>query len=94
MELTGTRTVSFRSGSHGIWRSLGSAGAVFGDTVQRKISNRTLEPSARQDTVDQLFLVEHPPVITLGKNADSRNLLITAGEKQGLRSFTSIAEAM
>lgn len=88
MELTGTRTVSFRDLGH---MAYGEAWdlqeRVFGDTVQRKISNRTLEPSARQDTVDQLFLVEHPPVITLGKNADSRNLLITAGEKQGVEVF-------
>jgi len=49
---------------------------LFNETVQRKISNRNLSEADQQPTSHHLLLCEHNPVVTLGKNADLKNLLI------------------
>lgn len=50
--------------------------AIFARTVQIKIDNRLKPDSAQENTEHHLILCEHPPVVTLGKNADVANLLI------------------
>lgn len=50
--------------------------SIFDDIVQRKLKNRLLPPDQQLEYHHQLLLVEHDPVITLGKNADAANVLL------------------
>ncbi len=54
---------------------------VFGETVDQKIRNRSAENPERE-VVHHLLFCEHPPVITLGKNANASNVLLSAGVLQ------------
>lgn len=54
---------------------------LFNETVQRKIANRNLPENEQIPTNNYLLFVEHPPVYTLGKSGDEKNLLLN---QQGL----------
>ncbi|HEU4520967.1 MAG TPA: lipoyl(octanoyl) transferase LipB [Thermoanaerobaculia bacterium] len=43
-----------------------------------RLQQRLAEMRQRDEIADQLLLLEHPPVITLGRGGDSRNLLASA----------------
>lgn len=60
---------------------------VFADAVGKKLHNRADSTGSPKEVAHHLFLCEHPPVITLGKNADPNNLLVQAGEKAGVEVF-------
>ena len=49
---------------------------IFDDIVGKKLKNRALMPDKQLDYQHHLLFVEHDPVITLGKNADEKNLLL------------------
>ncbi len=50
--------------------------SIFRAGIDRKMQNRVL-PEDEQTRVDHyLLFVEHPPVITLGKSADDKNVLL------------------
>lgn len=61
--------------------------ALFSKSVQQKIENRNLDEAKRILPENHLLLCEHHPVITLGKNANPNNLLISAGNAQGVEIF-------
>jgi lipoyl(octanoyl) transferase len=61
--------------------------SLFGNSVHQKIANRNLEAGSGQLPLHHLLLCEHHPVITLGKNANPNNLLVTAGNAQGVEIF-------
>jgi len=42
-----------------------------------KLQQKLVEMRQREEIVDQLLLLEHPPVITLGRGGDATNLLAT-----------------
>jgi lipoyl(octanoyl) transferase len=42
-----------------------------------KLQQKLVEMRQREEIPDQLLLLEHPPVITLGRGGDSTNLLVT-----------------
>ncbi|MFO7639113.1 MAG: lipoyl(octanoyl) transferase LipB [bacterium] len=44
------------------------------------LQRRLVEQRRRDEIPDTLVLLEHPPVITIGRNADRRNLLVTEQE--------------
>lgn len=44
-----------------------------------KLQQKLVEMRQRDELPDQLLLLEHPPVITLGRGGDSANLLATPG---------------
>ncbi len=50
--------------------------SIFDDIVAKKLKNRTLMPHAQLNYQHHLLFVEHNPVITMGKNADEKNLLL------------------
>ncbi len=50
--------------------------SIFNDIVQRKIKNRLPATKQQLSYHHQLLLVEHDPVITLGKSADVKNVLL------------------
>ncbi len=50
--------------------------SIFNDIVQRKIKNRLPGSKEQLSYHHQLLLVEHDPVITLGKSADVNNVLL------------------
>ncbi|MFZ2491919.1 MAG: lipoyl(octanoyl) transferase LipB [Thermoanaerobaculia bacterium] len=54
-----------------------------------KLQQRLVEMRQREEIDDQLLLLEHPPVITLGRGGDSTNLLASpdALKAQGVRFF-------
>lgn len=54
---------------------------LFNGTIQRKIANRYLPEEEQTPTDNYLLFVEHPPVYTLGKSGDEKNLLLN---EQGL----------
>lgn len=49
---------------------------LFGDTVAKKIRNRSLLASEQIPTDNYLLFVEHPHVYTLGKSGDPSHLLL------------------
>ena len=48
---------------------------LFKGTIDRKISNRKVDPEAAVTTESYLLFLEHPHVYTLGKSGDPKNLL-------------------
>ncbi len=54
-----------------------------------KLQEKLVEMRQREEIPDQLLLLEHPPVITLGRGGDARNLLApsTVLESQGVRFY-------
>ncbi len=54
---------------------------LFNGIIQRKIANRQLPDQEQVPTENYLLFVEHPPVYTLGKSGDEKNLLLN---EQGL----------
>ena len=54
-----------------------------------KLQQKLIEMRQRDEVADQLLLLEHPPVITLGRGGDSRNLLASPEmlRKQRVRFF-------
>lgn len=63
--------------------------SIFNDIVQKKLKNRIL-PIEQQFTYQhQLLFVEHDPVITMGKSADEKNILLseTILNAQGVSVF-------
>ncbi|HEV7242345.1 MAG TPA: lipoyl(octanoyl) transferase LipB [Thermoanaerobaculia bacterium] len=54
-----------------------------------KLQQKLVEMRQREEIVDQLLLLEHPPVITLGRGGDATNLLATpeALAHQGVRFY-------
>jgi lipoyl(octanoyl) transferase len=61
--------------------------ALFQETISIKIDNRSATPATQHDTQHQLLLCEHPPVVTLGKNANINNLLIPENGSNGVEVF-------
>ena len=49
--------------------------ALFKQTVDQKISNRTLPEAEQQETKNHLIFCEHPHVYTLGKSGNENHLL-------------------
>jgi len=47
----------------------------FQENLSKKSTNRSID-LLKEETENRLFLVEHPPVYTLGKSGDENNLLI------------------
>ncbi|MBW2275467.1 MAG: lipoyl(octanoyl) transferase LipB [Deltaproteobacteria bacterium] len=43
-----------------------------------ELQERALEARRRDEVGDRLLLLEHPPVVTLGRSADRKNLLLSA----------------
>jgi lipoyl(octanoyl) transferase len=62
---------------------------VFDDIVQKKLKNRLLAEDRQFTYNHQLLFVEHPPVITLGKNAANENVLLNeqALAKNGVQLY-------
>ncbi len=62
---------------------------VFDDIVQKKFKNRLLAEDRHLTYNHQLLFVEHPPVITLGKNAVNENVLLNEQmlAKNGVRLY-------
>ena len=54
---------------------------LFAQTVAQKIYNRN-NSSAEKSTESYLLFCEHPPVYTLGKSGDEKNLLLSQDELQ------------
>ena len=50
--------------------------SVFRDIIDKKLQNRLLPEDQQLSYRHQLLFVEHPPVITLGKSADQKNVLL------------------
>lgn len=57
----------------------------FQESLTRKANNRD-RAQAAQETENRLFLVEHPPVYTLGKSGDENNLLINIVEMNNINA--------
>jgi lipoyl(octanoyl) transferase len=53
---------------------------LFQSILDIKKTNRDLPESEQSITPNYLLLCEHPPVITLGKSGDAKNLLVTPEE--------------
>jgi len=51
--------------------------SIFQTIVDQKLRNRLLDDDAQVPTQHQLLFVEHPPVVTLGKSADAKNVLLS-----------------
>lgn len=49
---------------------------LFNTIIARKIANRNLPANEQVPTNNYLLFVEHPPVYTLGKSGDEKNLLL------------------
>lgn len=62
---------------------------VFRDIIDKKLQNRLLPIEKQLSYQHQLLFVEHPPVITLGKNADDNNVLFNeeALAQRGVQLF-------
>lgn len=58
------------------WSYLGRVGYATGLEIQRAVREAVLRGEAR----DTLLLLEHPPVITLGRSANSAHVLASADE--------------
>lgn len=56
---------------------------LFGETLEIKIKNRTLDDEAQQETPNYLIFCEHPHVYTLGKTGKESHLLL---DETGLES--------
>lgn len=54
-----------------------------------RLQQKLVEMRQREEVADQLLLLEHPPVITLGRGGDRRNLLADPEtlERAGIRFF-------
>ncbi len=50
--------------------------SLFSEIVNQKMLNRNVEQQAQTPTKSYLLLCEHPPVYTLGKSGDEKNLLL------------------
>ncbi len=50
--------------------------SIFKNLIDRKLKNRVLPLDDQLSVEHQLLFVEHPPVITLGKSADEKNVLL------------------
>lgn len=63
--------------------------SVFKTLINHKLKNRTLTDDAQLPVEHQLLFVEHPPVITLGKSADEKNVLLreSALAAKGIQLF-------
>ncbi|MBK7035171.1 MAG: lipoyl(octanoyl) transferase LipB [Bacteroidetes bacterium] len=63
--------------------------SIFDDIVAKKLKNRTLMPDAQLNYQHHLLFVEHDPVITMGKNADEKNLLLNEDflKQKGVQLF-------
>ena len=75
------------SSSPGEWAWLGAMPYASGLCVQEKVRDQVAEGRA----VDTLLLLEHPSVITLGRNADLANIIATPEDLQ--RSGISVVRA-
>jgi lipoyl(octanoyl) transferase len=62
---------------------------LFQSILDVKTANRDLPVAAQSLTHNYLLVCEHPPVITLGKSGDPKNLLATS-EQLGLRGATYV----
>ena len=60
---------------------------IFQNTIATKIQNRTAPPELQRQTQHHLLLCEHPPVVTIGKNANINNLLIPEDGSNGVEVF-------
>lgn len=62
---------------------------IFNDIVQKKLKNRLLAPDDQLSYFHHLLFVEHKPVITLGKNADEKNILLNQNflQQKGIQLF-------
>lgn len=62
---------------------------IFRDIIDKKLQNRVLPLEKQLSYQHQLLFVEHPPVITLGKNADDNNVLFNeeALAQRGVQLF-------
>lgn len=62
---------------------------IFRDIIDKKLQNRLLPIEKQLSYQHQLLFVEHPPVITLGKNADDNNVLFNeeALAQRGVQLF-------
>ena len=62
---------------------------IFDDIVEKKLKNRVLAPDDQLSYQHHLLFVEHDPVITLGKNADEKNLLLNEDflKQKGVQLF-------
>lgn len=63
--------------------------SIFDDIVAKKLKNRTLMPDDQLNYQHHLLFVEHDPVITMGKNADEKNLLLNEDflKQKGVQLF-------
>jgi lipoyl(octanoyl) transferase len=63
--------------------------SIFNDIVQKKLKNRVLNDEEQLTYQHQLLFVEHDPVITLGKSADEKNVLLNEAllKQQGVSLF-------
>jgi len=54
-----------------------------------RLQQKLVEMRQKEEIADQLLLLEHPPVITLGRGGDAKNLLASAGvlRAEGVRFF-------
>lgn len=53
---------------------------LFQSILDIKKTNRDLPASEQAQTPNYILLCEHPPVITIGKSGDTKNLLVTPEE--------------
>ncbi len=62
---------------------------IFEEIVENKLKSRTSILDVQPENQHQLLFVEHKPVITLGKNADEKNLLLSKKflEEKGVQLF-------
>lgn len=62
---------------------------IFDAIVQNKLKSRMSLLDVQPENQHQLLFVEHKPVITLGKNADEKNLLLSKEflEEKGVQLF-------
>lgn len=62
---------------------------IFRDIIDKKLQNRLLPVEEQLTYQHQLLFVEHPPVITLGKNANVSNVLFDEGSlaQRGVQLF-------
>jgi lipoyl(octanoyl) transferase len=57
---------------------------LFATTVAQKLANRKADSSGQISTKSYLLFCEHPPVYTLGKSGDEKNLLLSKPELEEL----------
>ena len=77
------RTVNFQDlGLIGYAEAWNLQKSLFQATIDRKITNRTLQPEEQLPTQDHLLFCEHPHVYTLGKSGKQQHLLLN---EEGLK---------